>query len=229
LLAGYRQPGHPLPIGPGAPVGRRRFGNAIEHALAFRVLVCQCAITALYAVVLGLFHTNPVCVVVFTAMAGYAVVGIQAGLNALSAEIYPTSIRATGAGWALAVGRLGSISWAARVRSIERQTRSHDQRTPTLPPAYGCQIASCRPKRRMPLVRVRCARRLESGAHHVIDVGVGLRGCPDAVSRRRVDRVFLNKLTVTRTANRQIRTNSLCCLRKHQTRDRQKGDGLPAR
>ncbi|MFT4068064.1 MFS transporter [Paraburkholderia sp.] len=74
------------------------------------VLVSQCAITALYAVVLGLFHTNPICVVVFTAMAGYAVVGIQAGLNALSAEIYPTSIRATGAGWALGVGRLGSIS-----------------------------------------------------------------------------------------------------------------------
>lgn len=40
---------------------------------------------------------------------GIAVQGAQAGLNALVADFYPTAIRSTGVGWALAVGRIGSI------------------------------------------------------------------------------------------------------------------------
>ncbi|HEX3371539.1 MAG TPA: MFS transporter, partial [Candidatus Acidoferrales bacterium] len=31
------------------------------------------------------------------------------GLNVMAATIYPTSIRATGIGWALGIGRIGSI------------------------------------------------------------------------------------------------------------------------
>ena len=41
---------------------------------------------------------------------GVAVQGAQAGLNALVAEFYPTAIRSTGVGWALGVGRIGSIA-----------------------------------------------------------------------------------------------------------------------
>lgn len=40
---------------------------------------------------------------------GIIVQGAQAGLNAVAAEIYPPSIRSTGVGWALGVGRIGSI------------------------------------------------------------------------------------------------------------------------
>jgi AAHS family 4-hydroxybenzoate transporter-like MFS transporter len=40
---------------------------------------------------------------------GIAVQGAQAGLNALAAMFYPTAIRATGVGWALGVGGVGSI------------------------------------------------------------------------------------------------------------------------
>jgi AAHS family 4-hydroxybenzoate transporter-like MFS transporter len=35
--------------------------------------------------------------------------GAQAGINAMSATFYPTAIRSTGVGWALGVGRVGSI------------------------------------------------------------------------------------------------------------------------
>jgi len=42
-------------------------------------------------------------------MLGICVQGAQAGLNALAAMFYPTAIRATGIGWALGVGRVGSI------------------------------------------------------------------------------------------------------------------------
>jgi AAHS family 4-hydroxybenzoate transporter-like MFS transporter len=41
--------------------------------------------------------------------AGFCVIGGQIAANGLTAGFYPTSIRATGVGWALGVGRIGSI------------------------------------------------------------------------------------------------------------------------
>lgn len=41
--------------------------------------------------------------------AGFCVVGGQTASNALAAEYYPTSIRATGVGWCLGIGRIGGI------------------------------------------------------------------------------------------------------------------------
>ena len=41
---------------------------------------------------------------------GFFLVGGQIGLNAIAGTIYPTHIRSTGVGWALGVGRLGSIA-----------------------------------------------------------------------------------------------------------------------
>ena len=42
-------------------------------------------------------------------VSGVAVIGGQTASNALAAEFYPTTIRSTGVGWALGVGRVGSI------------------------------------------------------------------------------------------------------------------------
>jgi AAHS family 4-hydroxybenzoate transporter-like MFS transporter len=42
-------------------------------------------------------------------MLGITVQGAQAGLNVLAATYYPTTMRSTGVGWALGVGRVGSI------------------------------------------------------------------------------------------------------------------------
>jgi AAHS family 4-hydroxybenzoate transporter-like MFS transporter len=41
--------------------------------------------------------------------AGLGVVGGQTSANALAAEFYPTAMRSTGVGWALGIGRIGSI------------------------------------------------------------------------------------------------------------------------
>jgi MFS transporter, AAHS family, 4-hydroxybenzoate transporter len=41
--------------------------------------------------------------------AGFFVLGLQGGLNATSASIYPTSFRSYGTGWALGIGRVGGI------------------------------------------------------------------------------------------------------------------------
>ena len=40
---------------------------------------------------------------------GFCIVGGQIAANALAAGFYPTSVRATGVGWALGIGRVGSI------------------------------------------------------------------------------------------------------------------------
>ena len=48
-------------------------------------------------------------VLISTFLAGFFVFGAQIGMNALAASIYPTFVRSTGIGWALGIGRLGSI------------------------------------------------------------------------------------------------------------------------
>jgi len=42
-------------------------------------------------------------------IAGFSVIGSQSVINGLAASIYPTNIRSTGVGWALGIGRIGSI------------------------------------------------------------------------------------------------------------------------
>ena len=55
-----------------------------------------------------IFENFPLMMVV-TFVLGMTVQGAQAGINALSAMYYPTAIRSTGVGWALGIGRIGSI------------------------------------------------------------------------------------------------------------------------
>src|SRR5262249_61717816 len=52
---------------------------------------------------------SQVVMLAITCVLGVCVQGAQAGLNAQAAMFYPTAIRATGIGWALGVGRVGSI------------------------------------------------------------------------------------------------------------------------
>lgn len=69
-----------------------------EYALAGGFLAMLAVLTASFHVVLLL-----------TFVAGFMIIGAQGGLNALAANFYPTAVRSTGIGWALGVGRIGSI------------------------------------------------------------------------------------------------------------------------
>ncbi|MCL6627647.1 MAG: MFS transporter, partial [Alicyclobacillus shizuokensis] len=70
-------------------------------AVAFLVGTVSLAVT-------GAMHTlASVMTMVF--ISGLLVVGTQFGINALAASIYLTSVRSTGVGWALGIGRIGSI------------------------------------------------------------------------------------------------------------------------
>ena len=99
-----------------AAMGFFQFGGALGSfviAVALDKLGIKIvAVTFLVAVpvvaALGL-HTGYAVLIMNMILGGIAVLGGQIGLNALSGTLYPTYMRATGAGWGLGVGRVGSI------------------------------------------------------------------------------------------------------------------------
>ena len=54
-------------------------------------------------------------------IAGWCVVGGQPGINALAGTFYPTSLRSTGVGWGLGIGRAGAIVGPGRRRRVHAQ------------------------------------------------------------------------------------------------------------
>ncbi|VCU67934.1 4-hydroxybenzoate transporter PcaK [Pseudomonas synxantha] len=58
---------------------------------------------------LGQHHENPRYLWGLAFVAGFFIVGGQLALNAFTNNFYPSHVRATGAGWALGVGRFGSV------------------------------------------------------------------------------------------------------------------------
>lgn len=58
---------------------------------------------------IGQLTANLPFVLMVIGAAGFCILGAQVALNALSAVFYPTEFRSTGAGWALGIGRLGSV------------------------------------------------------------------------------------------------------------------------
>jgi benzoate transport len=64
---------------------------------------------SVFCFLIGAAGQNPALVVGAASMAGLFVVGGQAGANAFVGNFYPSHVRATGIGWALGIGRLGTI------------------------------------------------------------------------------------------------------------------------
>ena len=76
---------------------------------AHAALLVEFALSTLLVASLSFLTTSFGLMMAVTLVLGIFVQGAQAGINALSASFYPTAIRATGVGWALGVGRIGSI------------------------------------------------------------------------------------------------------------------------
>jgi MFS transporter, AAHS family, 4-hydroxybenzoate transporter len=74
-----------------------------------RVLTYAVTFGALCVLSIGLFDPSFWGLSAAICGAGVGIGGCQAGLNALSGQIYPPTIRSTGAGWALGLGRVGAI------------------------------------------------------------------------------------------------------------------------
>jgi MFS transporter, AAHS family, 4-hydroxybenzoate transporter len=93
----------------GGIVGCLVEGPLMAGCGSYMTLLSEFGLSGLFMGVLALITGSLplVCAAAFTL--GFLVTGAQAGLNALAASFYPTSIRSTGVGWALGVGRVGSI------------------------------------------------------------------------------------------------------------------------
>src|SRR3954452_19533076 len=93
--------------------GRRRgrdfaLGSIIDR-FSFRALALVYFIAVFAVGAIGQFGHSVVFVTMAIFAAGFCIVGGQIAANALAAAFYPTSVRATGVGWALGIGRVGSI------------------------------------------------------------------------------------------------------------------------
>ena len=92
----------------GGVVGTFALGIVIDR-FSFRALALV-YFGAVFAVgAIGQVGHSAVLVSIAIFAAGFCVVGGQIAANALAAGFYPTSVRATGVGWALGIGRVGSI------------------------------------------------------------------------------------------------------------------------
>jgi benzoate transport len=72
--------------------------------------LCFCFFIGSLSVLLFGWVTSALSLYLVGAATGIFLVGIPSALHVVANEIYPTSIRSTGAGWAYAVGRIGSIA-----------------------------------------------------------------------------------------------------------------------
>ncbi len=84
-------------------------GPIINALGAFNALIAEFLLSAAFLVGVAEVTHSFVPALILGCIMGFLVIGAQAGLNALAAKFYPTPIRSTGVGWALGVGRVGSI------------------------------------------------------------------------------------------------------------------------
>jgi AAHS family 4-hydroxybenzoate transporter-like MFS transporter len=93
----------------GGLFGSLAFAAVWGHRLSFRFLAVVYFAAAIFILLIGEAGASMSLLVPVVFASGVAVIGGQTASNALAAEIYPTAIRSTGVGWALGVGRVGSI------------------------------------------------------------------------------------------------------------------------
>jgi AAHS family 4-hydroxybenzoate transporter-like MFS transporter len=92
----------------GGVVGTFALGSVIDR-FSFRALALV-YFAAVFAVgAIGQLGHSVALVTMAIFAAGFCIVGGQIAANALTAGFYPTSVRSTGVGWALGIGRIGSI------------------------------------------------------------------------------------------------------------------------
>jgi MFS family permease len=73
------------------------------------VLAGTFAIAAVFVFLIGTSGNDAAMLAVSVAGAGFCVIGGQNAMNGFVGAFYPAAARATGSGWAVGIGRIGSI------------------------------------------------------------------------------------------------------------------------
>jgi AAHS family 4-hydroxybenzoate transporter-like MFS transporter len=92
----------------GGMIGSFMAGYMMERWGTFTVLLAEFVASTLLIASLA-FSQTFLLTMIITLVLGFMVQSAQGALGALAATFYPTAIRSTGVGWALGVGRIGSI------------------------------------------------------------------------------------------------------------------------
>jgi MFS transporter, AAHS family, 4-hydroxybenzoate transporter len=92
----------------GGVVGTFALGSIIDR-FSFRALALVYLVAVFAVGAIGHLGHSAALVAIAIFAAGFCIVGGQIAANALAAGFYPTAVRATGVGWALGIGRVGSI------------------------------------------------------------------------------------------------------------------------
>ena len=93
----------------GGLVGALSLAGIVGRRLSFRILAFTYLAAAVFIFLIGNAGASIPLLVMTVFASGMGVIGGQTVSNALSADFYPTAIRATGVGWSLGIGRVGSI------------------------------------------------------------------------------------------------------------------------
>ncbi len=92
----------------GSAVGGLLVGSLVDR-FGIAAIAGTYVVSVPFVVLIGAFEMPEPLLMLILFMVGLVLLGGQIGLNALAGTIYPTFVRSSGAGWALGVGRVGSI------------------------------------------------------------------------------------------------------------------------
>src|SRR5438094_5126847 len=93
----------------GGIAGALLLAGTAGKRLSFGVLAATYFAAAIFILFIGEAGASVPLLILTVFASGMGVIGGQTVSNALSADYYPTAIRATGVGWCLGIGRVGSI------------------------------------------------------------------------------------------------------------------------
>jgi AAHS family 4-hydroxybenzoate transporter-like MFS transporter len=112
----------------GSFFGSGAVGRLMDRYGAYGVLIPAFILASIAAGLLGFSTGSFASAAIVISLSGFFAGASQTGVVALAAVIYPVAIRATGVGWAMAIGRLGAVigpilggiflSWHWRVDQI---------------------------------------------------------------------------------------------------------------
>jgi AAHS family 4-hydroxybenzoate transporter-like MFS transporter len=84
-------------------------GRMLDRHFSFSILAACYLWAAVWVLLIGKVGASVPALAITIACAGLGIIGGQNASHALTADFYPTRIRSTGVGWALGIGRIGSI------------------------------------------------------------------------------------------------------------------------
>ncbi|MEB0164890.1 MFS transporter, partial [Glaciimonas sp. CA11.2] len=93
----------------GGTFGTLIMGQLIDRSSFRRVLIPVFVVAGIAVALIGRPEASLIFLFGSIFVAGFCIVGGQPAVNALAGTYYPTTLRSTGIGWSLGIGRIGSI------------------------------------------------------------------------------------------------------------------------